>query len=193
MSELEISYLDFLKKYKIPIPEDYKFDPILDMEMEINSLEDWMNWYDKFEKMFMALEEMRESHTNRIITYIQQGKWDSKHFFKDLEMFFKFANLRFRENEFWEKSFFWLLKMSNKKSDLSPKHLFRIEVLKRDKWTCRKCGKHCNSAHHIFSRIYCQKYAPELEWDIQNGVALCFYCHKAITNDGKNWFKENKK
>jgi len=92
---------------------------------------------------------------------------------------------RIKSNILIEKEF-------SKKSDLSPKHFFRIEVLKRDKWTCRKCGKDCNSAHHIFSRIYCQKYAPELEWDLRNGVALCFDCHKAISIDGKKWFEENK-
>lgn len=38
---MENSFLDFLKRYNIPIPEDYEFDSILDVDMEINSLEDW--------------------------------------------------------------------------------------------------------------------------------------------------------
>ena len=47
MKKIENSFLDFLKKYKIPIPEDYQFDPVLDINIEIDSLEDWKHWYDK--------------------------------------------------------------------------------------------------------------------------------------------------
>lgn len=190
---MENSFLDFLRKYNIPIPKDYEFDPVLDLNIDINCLKDWANWYDKIEERQKELEDMIEPHSNRHITYLQRGEWDLKYLFNDLLMMFKIHNLRARECEFWEKSFYWLVEISDKESDLSPKHIFRIEVLKRDKWTCRKCGKHCNSAHHIFSRIYCQKNAPELEWNIRNGVALCFDCHKAITEDGKKWFEENKK
>ena len=189
---MENRFLEAMKKLKIPIFEDYEFDPILDVDIEINNIEDWKNWYDKIENRNKELKDMMKPHLDRILTYFQKGKYDPNYFFKDLIMFSKFSNFRFKECEFWELSFWWLVEMSPVISDLSPKHIFRIEVLKRDKWTCRKCGRHCNSAHHIFSRIYCQKHAPELEWDIRNGVALCFDCHKAITEDGKKWFEENK-
>jgi len=76
---------------------------------------------------------------------------------------------------------------------LKPEHRWRIEVLKRDNFKCRVCGKACNSAHHIYSRKYCQKQAPELEWDIRNGISACYECHKKITIDGRKWFEENEK
>ena len=80
-----------------------------------------------------------------------------------------------------------------KEKDLKPEHLWRIEVLKRDNFKCRVCGKSCNSAHHIYSRKYCQKQAPELEWDTRNGISACYECHKKITIDGRKWFEKNKK
>ena len=80
-----------------------------------------------------------------------------------------------------------------KEKDLKLEHRWRIEVLKRDNFKCRACGKTCNSAHHIYSRTYCQKHAPELEWDIRNGISACYECHKKITIDGRKWFNENEK
>jgi len=79
--------------------------------------------------------------------------------------------------------------------DLKPEHRWRIEVLTRDKNTCRVCRKvGGNSAHHIYSRKYCQEHdEPELEWDTRNGITVCYECHKKITIDGRKWFKENEK
>ena len=56
---MENRFLEAMKKLKIPISEDYEFDPILDADIEINSIEDWKNWYDKIEKRNEELEEMK--------------------------------------------------------------------------------------------------------------------------------------
>ena len=51
-------------------------------------------------------------------------------------------------------------------------------VYRRDRWTCRDCGKHCKkgdiAAHHLMDG---DKY-PELRYDIDNGVTLHLSCHK---------------
>jgi len=57
---------------------------------------------------------------------------------------------------------------------------WRNKVYKRDKWTCRKCGKKCRSetivAHHKKSF----HYFPKLRYNISNGITLCRSCHKKI-------------
>lgn len=55
--------------------------------------------------------------------------------------------------------------------------IWRNEVYKKDRWTCRICGKHCEKndivAHHLklFSEF------PELRFSIDNGITLCRSCH----------------
>lgn len=55
--------------------------------------------------------------------------------------------------------------------------IWRNEVYKRDHYTCRFCGKHCQKkdivAHHIklFSEF------PELRFSVDNGIVLCRSCH----------------
>ena len=71
---------------------------------------------------------------------------------------------------------------------------WRIKVLTRDNFKCRVCGEVGNSAHHIYSRKYCQEHnKPKLEWDTRNGITACYECHKKITIDGRKWFEENEK
>lgn len=59
---------------------------------------------------------------------------------------------------------------------------WRKAVLRRDNFTCQQCGateqEAIIHAHHIKSfRGY-----PELRYDINNGLALCWDCHK-LTDD----------
>jgi len=59
----------------------------------------------------------------------------------------------------------------------------RLEILERDKWTCRACGETEKTlhVHHIF-------YLPKREpWEIPNGflITFCEGCHKSLPcNDG---------
>ena len=77
-----------------------------------------------------------------------------------------------------------------KERKISEEHQWRIDILKRDNFTCQKCGNIGSSAHHIYSRYYCQENnCPELEWDLKNGITLCTDCHKKITKDSRKWFE----
>lgn len=60
---------------------------------------------------------------------------------------------------------------------------WRTLVMKRDNFTCQKCGYqgHELHAHHIKEfAIY-----PELRFEVSNGLTLCVDCHGAI--HGKNF------
>ena len=68
---------------------------------------------------------------------------------------------------------------------------WRLKVLKRDNFTCQKCGaKGYLEAHHIKPFAY----FPALRFDINNGQTLCKSCHmktdsygsKAKLNYGKH-------
>jgi len=67
--------------------------------------------------------------------------------------------------------------------------MWRKAILKRDNYQCQECGlPHCDyysiplslrpllEAHHIkpVSKL------PELIFDLQNGITLCHFCHRAI-------------
>lgn len=65
---------------------------------------------------------------------------------------------------------------------------WKINVLKRDNFTCKKCGSTNNLiSHHIksLSRIIKEFNITTFEqalkclimWDISNGVTICKYCH----------------
>lgn len=54
---------------------------------------------------------------------------------------------------------------------------FRQLVLKRDNWTCQRCGAGIESelhVHHIEGAVQ----QPWLSGDIENGITLCKACHK---------------
>lgn len=54
---------------------------------------------------------------------------------------------------------------------------WRLEVFKRDDFTCQTCGAKTNlEAHHIKQVIF----HPHLIYDIDNGVTLCHDCHREI-------------
>lgn len=64
---------------------------------------------------------------------------------------------------------------------------WRISVLNRDNYTCLNCGKHGDDAvlnvHHI------KRYADneELRTDVNNGITLCYECHKKIFGKEKEF------
>lgn len=40
---------------------------------------------------------------------------------------------------------------------------------------CRICGGHNVSGHHLIKRRY-----SKFRWDLDNGYALCIYCHELV-------------
>ena len=56
--------------------------------------------------------------------------------------------------------------------------IWRENILRRDGFVCRRCGKmipkHLLHAHHIKS----QTNHPELKYRLSNGITLCFECHR---------------
>ena len=57
--------------------------------------------------------------------------------------------------------------------------LFRLNILKRDNYTCKECGsKERLQVHHIKSR----KDYPELIMDENNCITLCITCHSKTDN-----------
>ena len=57
---------------------------------------------------------------------------------------------------------------------------FRLQVLKRDKFTCKMCktkGKRVRlNVHHIIK----WSSAASLRYDIDNGITLCRKCHDSV-------------
>lgn len=64
---------------------------------------------------------------------------------------------------------------------------WRNLVFKRDNYTCQDCKQIGGTlhAHHVKS----YKYYPELRIDVDNGLTLCFECHKKI----HNWISKPKR
>lgn len=63
----------------------------------------------------------------------------------------------------------------------TPKYVrWRSEILKRDNYTCKKCGKRqCYlEVHHIKSYTH----YPELRYDMKNAITLCKNCHRLTDN-----------
>lgn len=74
--------------------------------------------------------------------------------------------------------------------------IWREQVLKRDKGICQICKKKPNKihVHHIIP-----KQVKELKYDVMNGIALDFNCHKVGKNAAhqnslffSSWLKKNK-
>ena len=85
-----------------------------------------------------------------------------------------------------------------------PEYSFwRMEVFKRDNWTCQKCGaknrkgeRHVFDAHHLIpiSKIVTDFGIKTIEdaisckelWNVENGQCLCRDCHKTTDSWGVN-------
>jgi 5-methylcytosine-specific restriction endonuclease McrA len=68
---------------------------------------------------------------------------------------------------------------------------WRAAVLRRDKYLCQDCLAYgrktpATTAHHIKERA---DY-PELQYDVDNGVALCAACHNK-RHPGKGGYREH--
>ena len=93
-----------------------------------------------------------------------------------------------------ENSHFWKggkTKQSKIIKTSSEYRVWRLEVFKRDNFTCTKCGSKSNlEAHHLKEQ---SKY-PELRFVLSNGLTLCHDCHKETDNYGvKVRWQDNRK
>lgn len=60
------------------------------------------------------------------------------------------------------------------------------QVRERDGHRCRKCNRESVYHHHIFGK----KAHPSTRWVLQNGISLCFHCHRdahASPEDFRRW------
>lgn len=131
-----------------------------------------------------------KSSLDAIISFAKRNRINIKDILADIER----KKKEWEEKELTKTGKKKELTETSKEKDLKLEHQWRINVLNRDNLKCRVCGDSIGtSAHHIYSRTYCQKKAPELEWDVRNGITACYECHKKITIDGRKWFEENEK
>ena len=75
--------------------------------------------------------------------------------------------------------------MSNKRDYTDKQYKkFRTKVIEKARGKCQRCGKRRKLySHHI------KKWSnyPELRYDPNNGVGLCYKCHKEITGDEESF------
>lgn len=60
------------------------------------------------------------------------------------------------------------------------------QVRERDGYRCRRCGRERVFHHHIFGK----KAHPATRWNPDNGISLCFVCHRnahASPEDFRRW------
>ena len=63
---------------------------------------------------------------------------------------------------------------------------WRVTVIRRDK-TCVCCGSHKNrQAHHLEDG----SHNPDIRFDPENGVTLCYKCHMALHTMYKKSYRE---
>lgn len=63
-----------------------------------------------------------------------------------------------------------------KKRTNTPLQKWKSAVFERDKSTCVICGGKANEAHHIIPVRNCR----EEMYNVNNGVALCWRCHRKV-------------
>jgi hypothetical protein len=64
-----------------------------------------------------------------------------------------------------------------------PKHAaWRREVLLRDNWQCRACGRVCGKKREAHAdHIIPVAQRPDLRYEVANGQCLCHSCHSRKT------------
>lgn len=65
--------------------------------------------------------------------------------------------------------------------------LWGLCVRARDRHICQYnyCGKPANNPHHIFTK----GGHPMTKYDLENGITLCVYCHRAIAHGKPQMFE----
>jgi len=58
--------------------------------------------------------------------------------------------------------------------------LWRNEVYKRDRWTCKICNKRCQKGNIVAHHLKLFSEVPELRFTVTNGITLCRKCHIEI-------------
>ena len=124
-------------------------------------------------------------------------KWKLKHIKK-------YPTNTEENNHFWKGG---KTKISQQIRNSVEYRIWRIEVFKRDWYTCQICGaknkkgkKYIFDADHIYPlykiiddfeiKSYEDAISCEKLWDIDNGRCLCRKCHKKTESWGTNQYKE---
>lgn len=75
------------------------------------------------------------------------------------------------------------------------KTYWKNEILKRDNWTCQKCGNNDRRVLNV-DHIKSKAIYPKLAFDLNNGVVLCANCHAIKTyyedTELKQWKYDKK-
>ena len=141
-------------------------------------------------------KQKASKHRTGITSPAKGKKWKIKHRIK-------------RPNQSGTKNHFWKggkTKLSFKIKTLPEYSHWKMQILKKDNFTCQICGaknkkgiKHIFDVHHIYPlskiiddfRIQTIEAAINCEelWDINNGRCLCRKCHKKTDSWGQNLFK----
>lgn len=64
------------------------------------------------------------------------------------------------------------------RSTRGGQQVWRLAVKKRDKWTCQACGQEGTQLHAHHIEPFANNEA--LRWDTDNGITLCFPCHRDV-------------
>lgn len=98
------------------------------------------------------------------------------------------TRLKMSEIHLGNKSLFWKGGLTDKNRKLRNGVLNKIwkeKVLKRDNYTCQKCGAKKSDGIRIETdHIKSWAEYPKLRFDINNGRTLCNSCHKKTDNFG---------
>jgi len=85
------------------------------------------------------------------------------------------------------------------KGGITPEHLkirwsvkmknFKIEILKRDNYTCKSCGRCRKTGDRVILNVHHLKsfaIHKELRFDMNNVITLCQECHRKTDTYGRN-------